>query len=54
MEKVMNEKIIMNYEVVELLHKSSSWGNIVFKVDADGKTSIKTEKNYQGSLYTGY
>ncbi len=26
MEKVMNEKIIMNYEVVELLHKSSSWG----------------------------
>ena len=25
MEKVMNEKIIMNYEVVELLHKSSSW-----------------------------
>ena len=32
MEKVMNEKIIMNYEVVELLHKSSSWGNIVFKV----------------------
>lgn len=28
MEKVMNEKNIMNYEVVELLHKSSSWGNI--------------------------
>ena len=32
MEKAMDEKIIMNYEVVELLHKSSSWGNIVFKV----------------------
>ena len=26
MEVAMNEKIIMNYEVVELLHKSSSWG----------------------------
>lgn len=37
MEKVMNEKIIMNYEVVELLHKSSSWGNIVFKVKPQNK-----------------
>lgn len=39
MEKVMNEKIIMNYEVVELLHKSSSWGNIVFKVNRKIKKS---------------
>lgn len=40
MEKVMNEKIIMNYEVVELLHKSSSWGNIVFKVKPQNKEKL--------------
>ena len=42
MEKVMNEKIIMNYEVVELLHKSSSWGNIVFKVKPQNKEKLYT------------
>ena len=36
----MNEKIIMNYEVVELLHKSSSWGNIVFKVKPQNKEKL--------------
>lgn len=40
MEKVMNEKIIMNYEVVELLHKSSSWGSIVFKVKPQKKSCM--------------
>ena len=40
MEKAMDEKIIMNYEVVELLHKSSSWGNIVFKVKPQNKEKL--------------
>lgn len=40
MEKVMSKKIIMNYEVVELLHRSSSWGNVVFKVKPKNKEKL--------------
>ena len=47
MEKVMNEKIIMNYEVVELLHKSSSWGNIVFKVKPQNKEKLYVLKCFR-------
>lgn len=34
------KKIIMNYEVVELLHRSSIWGNLVFKVKPIGKDQL--------------
>lgn len=40
MEKVMSEKIIMNYEVVELLHQSSAWGSVVFKVKPQNKEKL--------------
>ena len=40
MEKVMSEKIIMNYEVVEILHQSSVWGNVVFKVKPQNKEKL--------------
>lgn len=40
MGKVVKEKVIMNYEVVEILHKSSSWGNAVFKVKPQNKDKM--------------
>ena len=34
------KKIIMNYEVVEVLHTSSVWGNLIFKVVPVGKDKM--------------
>ncbi len=49
-QTVLTNLLSLNIKV----YRTDKQGNIVFKVNADGKTSIKTEKNYQGSLYTGY
>lgn len=36
----MAEQIIMNYIAVEMLHKSSLWGNVVFKVKPQDKEKL--------------
>ena len=36
----MAEQVIMNYTVVEMLHKSSLWGNVVFKVKPQDKEKL--------------
>lgn len=40
METLMAEKIIMNYHVVEMLYKSPSWGNLIFKVKPHNKEKV--------------
>lgn len=34
------KEIIMNYEVIEVLHTSSVWGNLIFKVVPIGKEKM--------------
>lgn len=34
--------VSINYEVVEVIHKSSTWGNIVLKVKHKDKKNSKT------------
>ena len=36
----MAEQVIMNYIAVEMLHKSSLWGNVVFKVKPQDKEKL--------------
>lgn len=42
------KEIIMNYEVIEVLHTSSVWGNLIFKVVPIGKEKMYVLKCFPG------